>query len=220
MVTSRFRTTLLKGTLWTILVVCFTSCADDKWSVDTANVDLGREFRVRSFHQDIQDLPTNDSAAIEKLIRVYGEFWVDYSEDILKIGAFNETSTVAELRGFLQHESTLETLSAIDTTSGSPQKIASVSDDLENSFKRFHVFMPNEPVPDIILMSSGFNFSVYPREEYIAIGLEWFIGHDHPILEKLPPDIFPQYRKMRMHPDLLTVNAFRGWMLVNFQNKG
>ena len=220
MVTSRFHTTLLRGALWTIIILCFTSCGDDKWSVDPADVDLGKEFRVRTFHQDIQDLPESDSAAVEKLIRVYGEFWADYSEDILKLGPFSDTSTVAELRSFLKHESTIETLSAIDTTSGSQQKIASVSIDLENSFKRFHSFMPYEPVPDIILMSSGFNFSVYPREGYLAIGLEWFIGHDHPILEKLPPDIFPQYRKMRMHPDLLTVNAFRGWMLVNFQNRG
>jgi hypothetical protein len=206
--------------LWTIIVLCLASCSNDKWDVNPDDVDLGNEFRVRTFHQDIQDLPKSDSVAVEKLVRVYGEFWADYSEDILKLGAFNDSATVDALRQFLTHESTVETLAAIDTTSGSSDKIDQISSELENGFKRFHALMPTEPVPDIILMSSGFNFSVYPSENYLAIGLEWFIGHDHPILDKLPQDIFPQYRKMRMHPDLLSANAFRGWMLVNFQNRG
>ncbi len=220
MFNSRIHTTLLRIQLWTIIILCAVSCCDDKWSVNPDDVQLGREFRVRKFYKDIQDLPPNDSVAVDKLIRVYGDFWVDYSEVILKIGAFNDTATVSELRRFLKHESTVETLAAIDTTSGSPDKISQVSKELENSFKRFHALMPSEPIPDIILMPSGFNNSVYPREDYLAVGLEMFIGHDHPILEKLPPDMFPLYRRMRMHPDLLSISAFRGWMLVNFQNRG
>ena len=220
MVSSKIRTTLLRGQLWTIAVMCLVSCSDDKWTVDPDNVDLGREFRVRTFHQDVRNLPESDTAAVAKLIRVYGEFWADYSEDVLKLGPFNDTSTVVELRKFLSHESTVETLGAIDTISGSEFKIAEVSKELENGFKRFHALMPTEPVPDIILMPSGFNYAIYPREHYLAIGLEWFIGHEHPILDKLPPDLFPQYRRFRMHPDLMTANAFRGWMLVHFQDRG
>ena len=212
--------TLLRCQLWTIAIFCLASCSSDKWEVDPNQVDLGRDFIVRTFYKDIRNLPESDSTAIEKLIRVYGEFWGDYSEDILKIGPFNDVSTAAELRRFLNHESTVETLAAIDTTSGSDAKVAEISQELENGFKRFHALLPSEPVPDVILMTSGFNYAIYPREEYLAIGLEWFIGHEHPILEKLPPEMFPQYRKLRMHPDLITANALRGWMLVNFQNRG
>ena len=220
MYTSKMYSTLLRCQLWTIAIFCLASCSSDKWEVDPNQVDLGRDFRVRIFYKDIRNLPESDSTAIEKLIRVYGEFWGDYSEDILKLGPFNDVSTAAELRRFLNHESTVETLAAIDTTSGSDAKIAEISQELENGFKRFHALLPSEPVPDVILMTSGFNYAIYPREEYLAIGLEWFIGHEHPILEKLPPEMFPQYRKLRMHPDLITANALRGWMLVNFQNRG
>ena len=218
--TSKMYSTLLRCQLWTIAIFCLTSCSSDKWEVEPNQVDLGRDFRVRTFHKDIRNLPESDSTAIEKLIRVYGEFWGDYSEDILKLGPFNDVVTAAKLRRFLNHESTVETLAAIDTTSGSDAKVAEISQELENGFKRFHALLPSEPVPDVILMTSGFNYAIYPREEYLAIGLEWFIGHEHPILEKLPPEMFPQYRKLRMHPDLITANALRGWMLVNFQNRG
>ena len=220
MVTSRFRTTLLRGQLWTIIAMCFFACSDDKWHVNPDDVDLGREFRVRSFHKEMLDLPKSDSVAVEKLMRVYGDFWYDYSEVILRIGPHNDTATVSEFRNFLVHESVTETLAAIDTTSGSDEKIAEFSREIEDAFKRFHALMPAEPVPDIVLMNSSFNFPVFPTETYLAVGLDWFIGHEHPILDKLPPEMFPQYKKLRMHPDLMTVNAFRGWMLVNFQNRG
>ena len=56
-----------------------------------------KEFRVRTFYKDIRNLPESDSTAIEKLIRVYGDFWADYSEDILKLGPFNDVATAENL---------------------------------------------------------------------------------------------------------------------------
>lgn len=218
--TSEYRTTLLRGLLWTISISIFASCGNDKWEVDPTSVDLGREFRVRNFHEDIKTLPESDSLAIEKLVRVYSDFWCDYAEDILRIGPCIDHSTASSLRGFLTHENMSELGLAIDTTSGDVSHLEIVGSELENAFKRFHALMPNEPIPDVIWMNSGFNNAVYPREDYIGVGLDWFIGHEHEILNFLPPEKFPQYRKMRMHPDLMATNALKGWLLVNFSDRG
>ena len=59
-VTSRIHTTLLRMQLWTILILSLTSCSSDKWEVNPDDVDLGREFRVRTFYSDIQELPETD----------------------------------------------------------------------------------------------------------------------------------------------------------------
>ena len=184
--TSKMYSTLLRCRLWTIAIFCLASCSSDKWEVDPNQVDLGREFRVRTFYKDIRNLPEYDSTAIEKLIRVYGEFWGDYSEDILKLGPFNDVATAAELRLFINHESTVETLDAIDTTSGSDAKIAEISLELENGFKRFHALLPSEPVPDVILMTSGFNFAI-ERE-----------GWQHPA-QRLRPHRRPQQATSAQH---------------------
>ena len=232
MSTSEIRSTLLQGRLWTMLKIGFIALGagliyvfifspiDDKWYVDTSTVELGREFRVRSFYKDIQTLPDNDTVAINKLIRVYDDFWGEYSEVILRLGPFNDPNTALKLRGFLNDPFVLETLAAIDTTSGSIDRINEVSIELENGFKCFHHFMPNEPVPDVILMNSGFQWAVYPRMDYVAIGLDLFLGHEHYITERLAPDVFPQYQKLRMHPDLITANSLKGWMQVNFLDRG
>lgn len=206
--------------MWTISISLFASCGNDKWDVDPDTVDLGREFRVRNFHEDLKTLPESDSVAIEKLVRVYSEFWCDYAEAILPLGHCNDTASVAKLRGFLNHKDMSELSAAIDTTSGSAEHLLKVSGELEDAFKRFHALMPGEPIPDIIWMNSGFNVAIYPKEHYVGVGLDSFIGHDHELLGYLPPDRFPQYRRLRMHPDLMAVNAFRGWLLVNFSSRG
>ena len=232
MSTRENRTTLLNGQLWTMLkvglialgasliYVCFFYHSEDKWHVDTSTVNLGREFRVMPFYKDLETLPDNDSVAVDKLIRVYGNFWEEYSEAILKIGPFNDPNTVRELRRFLTDPSILETQAAIDTTSGSAERINKISLELEDGFKRFHHLMPNEPVPDIILMNSAFHWAVFPREDYVAIGLDLFLGHEHSVTLKLAPEVFPQYQKLRMHPDLITANTLKGWMQVHFTNRG
>jgi hypothetical protein len=175
---------------------------------------------VLNFIDDIGDIPDNDSLALIGLHKKYGRFWVDYCEDILHIGAASEISTIGELRRFISHPDTHETLEAIDSTSCEEVYLLSVEKTIEDGFKRFHSLMPLEPVPTIIWMHSGFNFAIYPREEFVAVGVEWFIGPDHPIVGLLPPDRFPRYQQLRMHPDLMAGDAFKGWLLVHFSSIG
>ena len=114
MVTSRFRTTLLRGQLWTMFAVLFTGCSGDYWHVDPDTVELGRKFEVRPFYDHVKDLPDSDSAAVEKLINVYGEFWGDYSENILGFGEFDSPETVHNMRDYLNDTITLNIREAID----------------------------------------------------------------------------------------------------------
>ena len=218
--TSEYRTTLLRGLLWTTMIAVFASCGNDKWDIDPSEVELGREFRSRNFHEDLKTLPETDTAAVSKLLRVYGDFWCDYAEDILRLGPCDDTLTVAKLRGFLSDKDMNSVALAIDTTSGSPEHLAKASAELEDAFKRFHALMPSEPVPDVIWMHSGFSYAIYPRPNYLGVGMDYFIGNEHEILNYLPPESFPQYRKLRMHPDLMVADAFKGWLLVNFSDRG
>ena len=131
-----------------------------------------------------------------KLVNVYG-VWVDYLKTLV---SHLIHLIVHNMRGYLNDTITLNIREAIDTTSGSPEKLAEFSKDIEDGFKRLHALAPTEPIPDIILMTSGYNWGVYPRprENYVAVGLEHFIGHDHPILNTLPPRLFPEYRERHL----------------------
>ena len=34
-------------------------------------------------------------------------------------------------------------------------------------------------------MNTGFNYAVYPTDEHLGVGLEWYLGADHPIVSTL-----------------------------------
>jgi len=232
MSSSESRTTFLIRSMWTrnkvssllglilISFITLSSCTEDKWTVDVSEITLPTDFSVRNFNWEIQHLSENDSSSLIQLRHNYKLFLTDYCEDILKIGSSQSIETIDKLNEFVAHPDTRETLLAIDSTSGDPEFLRGVSLDLENGFKRLHVFMPNVKIPEVIWMNSGFNFAVYPRDEFVAVGLEWFLGPEHPILKLLPPDRFPKYQQLRMHPDLMAADAMKGWMLVHFINRG
>lgn len=232
MSSSESRTTFLIRSLWTrnkvssllglilISFITLSSCTEDKWTVDVSEMTLPTDFSVRNFNWEIQHLSENDSSSLIQLRHNYKLFLTDYCEDILKIGSSQSIETIDKLNEFVAHPDTRETLLAIDSTSGDPEFLRGVSLDLENGFKRLHVFMPDVKIPEVIWMNSGFNFAVYPRDEFVAVGLEWFLGPEHPILKLLPPDRFPKYQQLRMHPDLMAADAMKGWMLVHFINRG
>ena len=229
---SESRTTLLIRSLCTTSKVTFilglsvislmtmSSCSENKWEVNVEEINLPNEFSVRNFNQAIQNIPNNDSTSLTQLRQNYKLFLTDYCENIIKIGNSQSIETVEKLREFVAHPDTKETLFAIDSTSGKPEFLEKVAFNLENGFKRLHIFMPLETTPEIIWMNSGFNFAVYPRDEFVAVGLEWFLGPEHPLLNLLPPDRFPKYQQLRMHPDLMAADAMKGWMLVHFINRG
>jgi hypothetical protein len=50
----------------------------------------------------------------------------------------------------------------------------------------------------------------------LGIGVEWFIGPDHPILGRLAPEVFPDYMKQRMTPEALVPSAVKGWLLIHY----
>jgi len=232
MSSSESRTTFLTCLLWRrnkvtsllglilISFITLSSCTEDKWTVDVSEITLPTDFSVRNFNQEIQYLSENDSSSLIQLRHNYKFFLTDYCEDILKIGSSQSIETIDKLKDFVAHPDTRETLLAIDSTSGDTEFLKEVSLDLENGFKRLHVFMPDEIIPEVIWMNRGFNFAIYPRDEFVAVGLEWFLGPEHPILELLPPDRFPKYQQLRMHPDLMAADAMKGWMLVHFINRG
>ena len=71
-------------------------------------------------------------------------------------------------------------------------------------------------MPDVVWMPSGFNFAVYPGPDWLAVGLDWFMGAEHPMHAELPPTKFPAYRLARMRPDRMASEAMIGWLLVTY----
>lgn len=194
-------------------------CSEESpWSVDPDGVSMPAVPPSAALHRLVAALPTDDAEALGQFREAAGPFAAAYTEAILGLGPANAPATAAELRRFAAHESIAPSLGAIDSTSGAPDRLADAERELDRAFRRFHHHFPDAPVPRLYWIHSGFNYAVYPTDSALAIGLEWFLGPDHPIVESLAPSIFPAYMKARMHPDMMAADALRGWLLVHFSD--
>ena len=196
-------------------------CNADPWSVDPDSVKLEPAFAVIDAVSDVaalEELPlAPDGDRWNALRSKWQGFATFYVEDILQLGPVSADSTFTELVRFAQHPDIAATFAAIDSTSGFAAPEAAAL--LERAFKRFRHHFPQDPVPSLVWMNGAFNYAVYPTPEYLAIGLDWFLGNDHPIVGRLAPEVFPGYLRERMDPQFLAADALRGWLLVHFAER-
>lgn len=190
----------------------------DPWNIAPQDVELPAPFKVIDAVtrvQELHDFPM-DAADGEwsKLKAEWGGFAALYLEDLLQLGPVESDTTFSALLRFAQHPDIAATFDAIDTTSAPATGQAALQ--IQNSFKRFHSHFPLEPVPDLVWINSAFNFAVYPTPEFLVVGLDWFLGADHPIVKRLAPSVFPAYMRSRMETQYLSADALRGWLLVHF----
>lgn len=193
----------------------------DPWAVDPDAVALGTPFAVVDAVEAVAALGgvplAPDSARWSALRAAWGGFAVLYTEDILQLGPAAADTTFVALARFAQHPDIAATFAAIDTTSA--PAAADAADLIERAFKRYCAHFPEEPIPALVWMNSAFNYAVYPTPEYLAVGLDWFLGSDHPIVGQLAPEVFPRYLRDRMDPEFLAADALRGWLLVHFAER-
>ena len=195
-----------------------TGCFNDPaWvaPAEALHADVPASIDLRKI---IRELPMDSMSAMAVWHERTGEFGADYVADILRIGEPSDARCMNELKRFTSHPDVAPIELAIDSTSGDSEVMASHEQTLMQAFQRFHYFFPQSPLPAVAWMNSGFNYAVYPTESALGIGLDWFLGPEHPIVGTLAPHVFPQYMRNRMQPDLIPTTAMRGWLLVHFSN--
>jgi len=209
-----FRTALSGFFAATMLVACSNDLAFDV-PQEAFNATTPASIDVRKI---IRELPLDSVRAMALWQEQTGEFGVEYVTDILRIGVPSDPRCMSELKRFIAHPDVAPIELAIDSTSGDSEVMNSHEKTLTQAFQRFHYFFPADQLPALAWMNSGFNYAVYPTEGTLGIGLDWFLGPEHPIVGTLAPHMFPQYMRNRMQPDLIPAAALRGWLLVHFSN--
>ncbi len=172
------------------------------------HLEIGRLDR-EVFHT----VPDSMQALNRKAYASYGGFYRTYIEDILQGAPLEDPRMTAVLGRFVNDPDWASTQTAVDTVLGDlePERL-----EFENGFKRLKVLFPDSITPRIVAFNSGYNYGIYPTDSVLGIGLEWFIGRDHPVIGYLAPEAFPQYVKDRMRPEMLVPSAMKGWLLVHY----
>ena len=144
-------------------------------------------------------------------------------EDILQLGQWPPSNPESKAaldtawQAFVRFEGTQMAVRGIDSVLNQTGQLQGATQTLSDAFLRWPAHFPETPAPHLALTYTGYNYSVYPTDEWLMVGCEFFIGQDHPAVQGLPTSIYPRYMQERMVPEHLAADALRGWLLVHFQ---
>ncbi len=198
-----------------LLVFIGFACSSDRWEVDTTAVNYSSQ--IARLDEDI--FAVNPDRAFEEITALqepYGKFLEIYFRDIMQSGNPDNTMSAQLLMRFTTDPKWEELQRDIETRFSD---MGLYEEQLGEAFKRYAVHFNEDTLPQIIAYNSGFNIGIYPTKAYLGIGLEWYAGSDLKVVQQLPPDLFPQYKRDKMKPEFLSVNALKGWLMVAHQEQ-
>ena len=204
-----FRTPAAAIYLSTILL---TACEGTGHTSETAVPDLN--LRIERLDQDLFRSARDTAQSFSlRLYATYGPFYREYVERILRLAPVEDPRLQIALTSFTLNPDWQVVQQRADSILGDlePQRA-----EFERAFERLLSFFPDSLVPRIVAFNSGFNYGVTPTDSVLGIGVEWFVAHGSPVEAMLAPDVFPQYMKDRMRPEMLVPSAVKGWLQVHY----
>ena len=193
------------------ITVCF-SCSENRWESDTKSIDYRPSF-VRLDHMVFDPSHT---PSLAEFYRNRPEIVNAYTFDIMQIAPYGNAMTQTLLDGFRTDPNWQEMQAIVDQTFPDLKKEEA---ELGSALKRYAVFFDRSDLPLLVAYNSGFNYGVYPDSTWLGIGLEWYCGGDNAVVKRLPPDLFPQYKRQNMATEYLVPNALTGWISVKMERK-
>jgi len=148
-----------------------------------------------------------------RLYADYGEFYKLYVERVLQAAPFDDPRLPLALSRFVHDPDWSNVQRTADSVLGDMGKQEA---EFNEAFGHLKEYFPDSLTPRIIAFNSGFNYGVLPTDSVLGFGVEWFVGKDSRVVGYLSPDVFPQYRKDRMRPEMLAPSVVKGWLQVHY----
>lgn len=196
-----------------VLLLSVSACGGGEGAA-RGNGPVETHIRIERLDQDLfratKDTARNFSL---QLYATYGPFYKLYVEQVLQAAAYNDPRLPMALIQFTHDPDWSLVQHMADSILGD---MAEQEAGFNEAFGRLKGFFPDSLVPRIIAYNSGFNYGVLPTDSVLGFGVEWFVGKDSPVVQYLSPELFPQYRKDRMRPEMLVPSVVKGWLQVHY----
>lgn len=203
----------INSVLGCFVLLCFPSCGGGGGKAgDTRTADP--QIKIERLDQDLFRTVGDTAGNFNlKLYAQYGEFYKMYVEQVLQAAPFNDPRLPLALIRFTHDPDWSAVQRTADSLLGD---MAEQEAGFNEAFGRLKTYFPDSLTPRIIAFNSGFNYGVLPTDSVLGFGVEWFVGKDSPVVQYLSPEVFPQYRKDRMRPEMLVPSVVKGWLQVHY----
>jgi hypothetical protein len=194
------------------LIVALNGCNKDPLDVDVSNLEPQLTFK--RLDQDLFNLnPAAGETDTEGLYAKYGEFLIDYTEGVLRIGNPESEAFPYAVAQFITVENMLTLYNDVQTEYENIEPIESAFTD---AFAHYKYHFPDSTVPEIVFNISALNYAIVATPSTLGIGLDMFLGADYPIY---PMVGLPQYMYKNMKPEQVLPQAIKGWLQSMYETE-
>jgi len=179
------------------IVMLLGACSRDK-KVDVSNIDVN--VTIQRLDKDFDAMRTKPMAVETPILeQKYGAFYKNFLDLILETDNTNVNDTVyfKTLRDVLNGRPYLDLKNDVDSVYPDLDK---QNAELTDAFRRVRYYFPQQKIPHFYAYSSGFATQISIGDDYIAVGLDLFLGANsrfYPALTK----VYPHYLSRNFTPD-------------------
>jgi hypothetical protein len=197
------------------LLGLITSCKNNPLDVDVSGIEVELVFdrmEQQIFDPSLQSIKEYEMRNME----LYSRYGLLYEIWLTKmLGEPHPTEPMAGeyLKQFAQHPDMVEINEEIQHKFGD---FASYEKEFTKAFQYYKYYFPDSTLPRIVTFYSNFNANVFPVDGDLGVGLDMYLGSNHPIVKSLPKDMFPQYLVNRMDEKYLVSDAMKFFLLSKY----
>jgi len=197
----------------TALLIIISSCSDNKLNV---NIEEHINTNVLRFDRDLMQIDTaRITQGIDKLSLKYPFFFPAYAYGVLGIGTREMSDFESNLKRFVSNKIT------IDVSKEIQKKYNDVSDiksEIDEALSYYHYYFPDELIPNLIFIQSGFNQRVVVDSSFVGIALDMCLGADNDFYTQLA---LPKYLKQNLTRELIVVDVMKAmtWSVFTFEGE-
>ena len=189
-----------------LFILALTSCRKGRtyWPKDIATQEV-EIVRFDNALLNVHEATVNEDIAV--LYAEYPEFMQDWVESVLGIPSYDTAYLAEVLPQFLN-----DTLYGFKYTNAREKELfADISDlqkELNKGFSRIQYLYPETEIPTLYLFISGFNASIFFRDEYIGVGADMYLGSDYEYYNR----VVYEYQKQTMRKECIPVDVVSAYL--------
>ncbi len=196
--------------------LCSACGGGDRFDVDLSKVEEP-ELELKRLDEAVFEGPQEAERHHDSLKEVFGSFYRLYYERMLRQGGVDEPMAHVRLQSFIEDPNMKDVYQGVQEVY---PELREEKERLERGFHHYKYHFPDSTLPDEwIPYQGGFSYAIYPTDTAIGVGLEFFLGREHRVTKRLPPEQFPTYKRKRMDPRYLVSEILKGWVKYKEQDQ-
>jgi len=196
--------------IFAILLLASCGGRQTNFDVDVAGIDA--KVDLRRFDVDFRAIGADSVySAIPAMRQKYGDFFDLYTEGIIGLPPADNADFSSRFMDFADYCRMYSVYKEIDKVFPENEDIAELFSD---GFRHFRYYFPADTLPSIYTVVAGFQESVFPTDDIIAMSLEKYLGEGFfGTYESLGIE---NYKRIKMCRENMPVDFFTTYALLHY----